>query len=114
MFMSHRLRIPTELRDQRAWIFADLVTGTLWYHGEVPAFKATFGEGRARRCAYRFIRDRGEPLYVIQDSREMHTVVDELEGMGADLDPCGEVDGYPYFLVVWPVFPSPQRHPEKW
>ncbi|MGH9900402.1 MAG: hypothetical protein ACRD68_01030, partial [Pyrinomonadaceae bacterium] len=33
------LILPAELSDERAWVWADLLTGTLWYYANKPAFR---------------------------------------------------------------------------
>ena len=34
--------LPSELVDDKAWIWADLLTGSLWYYANKPAFKIQF------------------------------------------------------------------------
>jgi hypothetical protein len=99
---ARRLDVPVELADERAWVFADRLTGPLWYEAEKPAHKVPFANTRTRAVVYRFVFERGEPQYVIRDSPDMQAILDEIERMGGTLEPRGEVDGCPYFLVRWP------------
>jgi hypothetical protein len=96
------LRAPAELTDKRAWIFADMLTGTLWYYAERPAYKITFATPATRALVYRFIAARREPEYVIRDSPEMQPVLDEIMRMGGIPEERGKIDGYPYYLIHWP------------
>ena len=96
------LLVPAELTDKRTWIFADMLTGTLWYYAERPAFKITFATPATRALTYRFISTRREPQYVIRDSPEMQPVLDEIMRMGGIPEERGKIDGYPYYLIHWP------------
>ncbi len=101
---AHHTHFPAELTDERAWVFADTLSGTLWYEERRAAYKAdeTFAGPRTRAVVYRFIFERGEPFYVIRDCPEMQPVLDEIEQLGGTLESRGEVDGYPYYLIHWP------------
>jgi hypothetical protein len=94
--------LPTELSQEQAWVWADLLTGTLGYYANKPAFKIGFTDTETRALAYRFVFERGEPQYVIRDSAGMQGIMDEISQMGGRLEPRGEVDGHPYFLLRWP------------
>ncbi|HEV8429634.1 MAG TPA: hypothetical protein VGQ41_17160 [Pyrinomonadaceae bacterium] len=94
--------LPSELVDDKAWIWADLLTGSLWYYATKPAFKIQFTDAETRAMIFKFVFDRGERQYLIQDSEQMKKYIEEIEQLGAKLEPRGKVDGQPYFLVVWP------------
>lgn len=94
--------LPAELANERAWIWADLLTGSLWYYANRPAFKIQFTDPQTRAKIFRFVFDRGEPQYLIQDSEQMKVYMDEITGLGGTLELRGRVDGQPYYLVVWP------------
>ncbi|MGH9943563.1 MAG: hypothetical protein ACRD9R_14555, partial [Pyrinomonadaceae bacterium] len=96
------LDVPAELRDRRAWVWADLLTGTLWYYARVPAYKVAFGSHENRALAYRLAFERGEPQYVVRDSEIMQRMTNEIEQMGGMLEPRGQVGAHPYFLIRWP------------
>jgi 4-amino-4-deoxy-L-arabinose transferase-like glycosyltransferase len=34
--------LPAELSEERSWVWADILTGTLWYYANKPAFKVGF------------------------------------------------------------------------
>ena len=51
---------------------------------------------------FKFVRERGDRQYLIQDSEQMKTYIAEIERLGGRLEMRGKVDGQPYFLVVWP------------
>jgi hypothetical protein len=51
--------LPTELSSEQAWVWADLLTGTLWYYANKPAFKVGFADPKTRALAYRFVYERG-------------------------------------------------------
>ena len=60
--------LPAELSEERAWIWADLLTGTLWYYANKPTFKIGFTDAKTRALAYRCVFERGEPQCIIRDS----------------------------------------------
>jgi hypothetical protein len=96
------LMLPTELSLAHAWVWADLLSGTLWYYANKPAFKIGFSDSKTRWLAYRFVFERGEPQYLIRDSVVMQAIMDEISRMAGKLEPRGAVDGHPYFLIHWP------------
>ena len=55
-----------------------------------------------RVLAYRIVFECGEPQYVIRDSEGMQSMLDEIAQMGGLIEPRGQVDGHPYFLIRWP------------
>ena len=94
--------LPAELVDDKAWIWADLLTGSLWYYADKPAFKIQFTDEETRAKMFKFVWERGERQYLIQDSEQMKVYIAEIEKLGGRLDMRGKVDGQPYFLVIWP------------
>ena len=94
--------LPAELADDKAWIWADLLTGSLWYYDNKPAFKIQFTDDETRAAIFRFVFDRGERQYLLQDSEQMKKYMEEIEQLGGKLEMRGKVDGQPYFLIVWP------------
>jgi hypothetical protein len=96
--------LPAELVDDRAWIWADLLTGTLWYYANKPAFKIQFTDEETRAKIFRFVFERGERQYLLQDSEQMKKYIEEIEKLGGKLEMRGEVEGQPYYLVQWPDY----------
>src|SRR5215213_9116775 len=94
--------LPSELVDDKAWIWADLLTGSLWYYANKPAFKIQFTDEETRAMIWKFVYDRGERQYLIQDSEQMKTYIAEIERLGGKLELRGKVDGQLYYLIVWP------------
>ncbi|HEY0367906.1 MAG TPA: hypothetical protein VGC73_15645 [Pyrinomonadaceae bacterium] len=94
--------LPSELVDDKAWIWADLLTGSLWYYANKPAFKIQFTDEEIRAMIWKFVYDRGERQYLIQDSEQMKTYIAEIERLGGKLELRGKVDGQLYYLIVWP------------
>lgn len=94
--------LPSELVDDSAWIWADLLTGSLWYYANKPAFKIQFTDEEIRAKMFKFVWERGDRQYLIQDSEQMKVYIAEIERLGGRLEMRGKVDGQPYFLVVWP------------
>jgi hypothetical protein len=94
--------LPSELVDEKAWIWADLLTGSLWYYANKPAFKIQFTDEETRAQIFKFVWERGDRQYLIQDSEQMKVYIAEIEKLGGRLEIRGKVDGQPYFLVVWP------------
>ena len=102
--------LPAELVDDRAWVWADLLTGSLWYYASKPAFKIQFTDEATRALIFRFVYERGERQYLIQDSEQMKTYIKEIEELGGKLELRGKVEGQPYFLVVWPSEGPQESH----
>jgi hypothetical protein len=99
---ARELTLPVEMSEERAWVWADLLTGTIWYYLGKPAFKIGFTDTETRAVVYRSVFERGEPQYIIRDSSEMQRLMDEVSTMGGRLEPRGEVETHPYFLIHWP------------
>lgn len=102
-FTRAPILLPAELVDDKAWIWADLLTGSLWYYANKPAFKIQFTDEETRARIFRFVFDRGERQYLLQDSEQMKKYIEEIEKLGGKLEMRGKVEGQPYFLVVWPA-----------
>jgi len=94
--------LPVELADQRSWLWADLLTGTLWYYHQKPAFKIQFSDPQTRALLFRFVFDRGDQQYLIEDSERMPRYMDEIKELGGSLERRGDIDGAPYYLIHWP------------
>jgi hypothetical protein len=94
--------LPSELIDDKAWIWADLLTGSLWYYANKPAFKIQFTDEEMRARIWKFVYDRGERQYLIQDSEQIKQYIAEIERLGGKLELRGKVDGQLYYLVTWP------------
>ncbi|HET8783054.1 MAG TPA: hypothetical protein VFM63_11595, partial [Pyrinomonadaceae bacterium] len=95
--------LPAELVDDKAWVWADLLTGSLWYYADKAAFKIQFTDEETRARIFRFVFERGERQYLIQDSEQMKKYIEEIEKLGGKLEMRGKVDGQPYFQVLWPA-----------
>ena len=94
--------LPAELADDKAWIWADLLTGSLWYYANKPAFKVHITDEQTRSMLFKFVFDRGERQYLIDDSVDMKKYMAQIERMGGKLEPRGKVGGEAYYLIVWP------------
>lgn len=95
--------LPAELVDDKAWIWADLMTGSLWYYASKPAFKIQFTDHEVRAMLYRFVYERGERQYLLQDSEQMKQYIAEIERLGGKFEMRGKIEGAPVLLVVWPA-----------
>jgi hypothetical protein len=93
--------MPPELADESAWIWSTALSGTFWYYARKPAHKLTSTDADTRELIFRFVRDRGEPQYLVHDDPSVQPIIDEIMQLGATLEPRGTVDGYPYFLIRW-------------
>ncbi|MDX6305790.1 MAG: hypothetical protein QOI77_2759 [Blastocatellia bacterium] len=94
--------LPAELTDDHAWVWADLLTGTLWYYDNKPAFKIQFTNPETRALIFKFVFDRGDRQYIIQDNDRMLQFMGEVIQLGGTLEPRGKIDGQLYFLIRWP------------
>ena len=91
-----RFVLPPELADERAWIWADDMSGTLWYYARKPAHKINSTNKETRALVYEFVANRGEPQYLIGDDPAMKLVESEITQLGGTLELRGEVDGRSY------------------
>ncbi|HKP47440.1 MAG TPA: hypothetical protein VJT50_12645, partial [Pyrinomonadaceae bacterium] len=96
------LVLPAELADQRAWVWSEALSGTLFYYYGKPGYKSAWTDPATRALAYRFVFDRGEPQYIIQDSSKGAELFEEIAKLGGILEKHGVLDGYPYYLIRWP------------
>jgi len=94
--------LPAEVANDHAWVWADYLTGTLWYYYQKPAFKIAFSDPPTRATIFKFVFDRGEPQYLIRDSVEMEVYMEEIRNLGGTLERKGDINGQPYFLITWP------------
>ena len=101
--VSRQFMLPAELADDRAWVWADIVSGPLWYYARKPAHKINFSNSEMRALVYGFVLGRGEPQYIINDGPDMQRMQEEMVKLSGTLEKRGEVDGYPYFLIHWPA-----------
>jgi hypothetical protein len=100
----HKVTLPRRLTDDRAWVWANYLTGTFWYYGNKPAFDIYYSDAQTRASIYGFVFRRAEPQYVVEDSPWMEPIIDEIYQMGGILESIpGGVDGSPYFLIHWPT-----------
>ena len=99
---SPRFSLPAELSDERAWIWANELSGTLWYYARKPAHKINSSNGETRALIYEFVMGRGEPQYIVGTDPGLKPVEDEIVQFGGTLELRGEVDGNSYFLIHWP------------
>jgi hypothetical protein len=102
--------LPAELADERAWIWSDSLSGTLWYYNRKPAHKIQFTGRETRALIFDYVFHRGEPQYVIHDDEGMQSLEDEIAQLGGKLEKRGLVDGYPYYLIQWPP-DGPKKSP---
>ena len=106
--------LPSELMDDKAWIWADLLTGSLWYYSGKPAFKIQVTDEETRARIFRWVFERGERQYLIQDSEQMEECIEEeIKQLGGKLEMRGKVDGQPYFLIIWPAGGPQQGTPPQ-
>jgi hypothetical protein len=93
--------LPAELKNESAWVWACESSGTLWYYARKPAHKLTSTNADTRELVFRFVRERHEPQYLVNDSPSMQVVADEVVQLGGKLEPRGEIDHHPYYLIHW-------------
>jgi hypothetical protein len=100
------LEVPAELREPRAWRWADLTSSTFWYYADLPSYKLPFSSPEIRAEAWRWAGARGDPQYLVLDSEAMRRLADEAAGLGATLVARGEVFGHPYVRLDWEASPE--------
>ena len=60
-----------------------------------------FTNADTRELVFRFVRERHEPQYLVNDSPSMQAVADEVVQLGGKLELRGEIDNHPYYLIHW-------------
>lgn len=95
--------LPADLADERAWIWADHLSGTIWYYTARPAHKLTPTNRETRELIYDFMKSRGEPQYLVADAPNAQPLLEEIVKLGGQTILRGEVNGYPYYLIEWPA-----------
>lgn len=102
--VTHKeMPLPAELSSRQAWVWADVLTGTLWYYHQKPAFKIQFSDAPTREKLFRFVFERGDSQFLIADSERMEPFMDEIRKLGGTLEPKGKINGADYFLIQWPA-----------
>ena len=95
-------RVPAELIDQRAWVWSEGLSGTLWYYAGKTAYKSGWADSQTRAIAYRLAFERGEPQFLIRDRPDFESVLAEVSELGGSVELRGEIDNHPYYLIRWP------------
>jgi len=98
-----RFSFPAELADERAWVWTSFLSGTLWYYERKAAHKISSSNAETRAIVFKFVRDRGEPQFIIGDDPGMKPVEDEIVQLGGVMELRGEVYGLRYYLIHWPL-----------
>lgn len=95
------IALPTEV-DERSWIWADALSGSIRYYAGIPAFKITFSDPATRALVQDFVESRGERQYLVEDCPSMVRMREEIVRRGGALQPLGAVAGHPIWRVTWP------------
>lgn len=103
-----RFSLPVDLADERAWIWADHLSGTIWYYTARPTHKLTPTNRETRELIYQFMKSRDEPHYLVADAPNAQPILEEIVKLGGQTTLRGEVEGYPYYLIEW--LPSANRN----
>ena len=77
--------LPAELASDHAWIWADLLSGTLYYYTGKPGFLIFFTDISTRLTLYRFVFERGDEQYIVWDNPGTIAFMREIERMGGVL-----------------------------
>lgn len=98
-----RPAFPPELLEPRAWVYAYLMTGSLWYYAGKSSFEILNLPPRARLSLYQLAYDRAEPQYFVDDWEVSYlpTLSAEAAGLGGRLVRLGEVEGHAYYRLEW-------------
>jgi hypothetical protein len=99
--VAPRFEMPPELADERAWLWADFLSGTIWYYAQKPAYKIGATNDETRKLIFEFVRGRGEPQYIFGGDPGVASVFEQIPRLGGRLELRGQVDGYPYYLIHW-------------
>jgi hypothetical protein len=95
--------LPEPLRDPRAWIIADRLTGTFWYYHGILAHSILHADPDTRRAFYQFVRSRGEPLYLVYDDPLLKELSPELLAARVRLTPIGRFADSDVYRIDWPT-----------
>lgn len=95
--------LPAELDDERAWIWADHLSGTIWYYAARPTHKLVPTNRETRELIYEFMKSHDEPHYLVADAPNAQPILEEIVKFGGKPQLHGDVEGYPYYLIEWPA-----------
>ena len=87
----HVLAAPPALLEPGAWVWADLYSSSILFYTGHPAFKISFATPETRRLMYGWIKAKGDPQYLVDDSAQTRPLVAEARAAGWRLVPVGEV-----------------------
>jgi len=96
------LDVPPELLRPSAWIWADMYSSSIIYYTAHPAFKIPFSSPELRKRMYGWIKDKGDPQYLVIDSESMQNIMAEAKAAGAQLTPVGYIREAPCYKLVMP------------
>jgi hypothetical protein len=97
-------RIPNELLDPQAWVWADAGNGAFWILAKKAAFKLSYGDRNGfslRTKLFEELRDKNEAQFLVMDGSGSEDLAREYKSLGAKLEERGKVFGSPYFLIHW-------------
>lgn len=90
--------IPSDLKDPKTWIWADLSSGAFWYLIGKPGFKLSYGASPAlRKELFLDLGRRGDRQFLVADGSGSFDLMKELKDLGVKLDARGTVFNHPYY-----------------
>ncbi len=91
--------LPPALQDSHAWLWADFWSGSIRFYTGHPAFKIFACGPDIRQRVYGWVKARGEPQYLVEDSETMRRLVDEARKAGWKLTLVGYIRDVPCFRM---------------
>ena len=77
-----QISLPPELQNEHAWLWADDLSGSIRLYTGHPAFKIYACNPTTRKMVFDWVKARGEPQYVVEDSETMRHIADEARNTG--------------------------------
>jgi hypothetical protein len=91
--------LPQEMQDTHAWIWADYLSGSIRLYTGHPSFKIYSTSPETRKMIYGWIKARGEPQYLVEDTETMRRLIDEARQDGWKITLVGYIRDVPCFRM---------------
>ncbi len=91
--------VPSELLSDRAWVWSDMTSGTIGYYSNKTSFKLPFSTREMRKQIFKFVTDRNELQYIVDDSESMKAILNEVRALGGVTHDRGKIGQYHYYQL---------------
>jgi hypothetical protein len=90
------------LKDDKAWILSDILSGSFWYYHKKPSLRAGFASEAAQDAFVQWTQMRQDRVYWVNDSDSQMSSMKRLEDKGYIFESIGFAFGAPVYRVTAP------------